>query len=150
VLDRAALLEFVDVDLGRVLGADPTFIDFQYWFGEVNDILAPHNLHIAYRAAREIVKALEMAGPDDKEDELDRQLCHKILPRVRGTRTQVEPILMALRATVCGVPLEPSERDNLMKGVLPEEPSEDWPMSVKKIDQMLQRAYATGFTSFFG
>jgi hypothetical protein len=150
VLDRAALLEFVDVDLERVLGADPTFIDFQDWFDVVNGILAPHNLHIAYRAAREIVKALELAGPDDQHDELDRQLCHKILPRVRGTRTQVEPILIALRERVCGVPLEPSERDNLMKGVLPEEPSEDWPMSVKKIDQMLQRAYATGFTSFFG
>ncbi len=159
VLDRAALLEFVDVDLKFVFSGsryeggtyDTEYMNNQAWFTAVNKVLAPHNLHIAYRAAAEILKALKLAGTPQGQSELDRQLCHKILPRIRGPRAQVEPILKELREKVCKANwVVDKAEDALSSGRLPGGTSGIYPISIKKIDQMLLRAYTTGFTSYFG
>ena len=158
VLDRAALLEFVDVDLEFVFSNqrydrgtyDTEYMNNKSWFDNVNKVLTPHNLHIAYRAAAEILKALKLAQGNSAA-ELDRQLCHKVLPRIRGPRAQVEPILKELRDKVCRANwVGDNAEDALSSGRLPGGTSGIYPSSIKKIDQMLLRAYTTGFTSYFG
>lgn len=156
VLDRAALLEFVDVDLGVVFSGkrykggrfDDVYGEHGDFLGELNAALSPYNLHIAYRAAEEILGALSRASNSDAEK--DRQLCHKVLPRVRGPRAAVEPLLLNLRETVCGAPLSDTDRAVLEAGAPLAARGGAWPASIKKIDQMLLRAYTTGFTSYFG
>lgn len=156
VLDRAALLEFVDVDLGVVFSNgrykkgdfDAAYRAHGDFLGQLNAVLSPYNLHLAYRAAEEILRALMLAH--DASAEKDRQLCHKVLPRVRGARAAVEPLLLNLRETVCRAPLTDAQRGELEAGKPIPAISVAWPASVKKIDQMLLRAYTTGFTSYFG
>lgn len=156
VLDRAALLEFVDVDLDVVFSNkhykagrfDAIYSAHRGWFKQLQDALLPYNLHLAYRAAEEILGALSLAA--DTQAEKDRQLCHKVLPRVRGPRAAVEPLLLNLRKTVCGAPLSDSDRAELEAGAPIAASVGAWPASIKKIDQMLLRAYTTGFTSYFG
>ena len=150
VLDRAALLEFVDVDLGVVFANNTTYSNNGEWFKKVQEVLSPFNLHLGYRAAGEILTAFELAGDQKLALEKDRQLCHKILPRIRGPRGAVGTLLRALRKEVIGSELTDEDQNKLESGEPFNETSRDYPLSIRKIDQMLRRAYTTGFTSYFG
>ena len=150
VLDRAALLEFVDVDLGVVFANRTTYSNNGEWFKKVQEVLSPFNLHLGYRAAGEILTAFELAGDQKLAQEKDRQLCHKILPRIRGPRAAVEHLLLGLRKEVIKSELTSENQNKLESGEPINETSQDYPQSIRKIDQMLRRAYTTGFTSYFG
>jgi hypothetical protein len=168
VLDRVALLEFTDVNLDVMFAGkrykggtyDSVYATHRGRFEAIQLILTPHNLHLAYRAAEEILAALSSAGDSANRanQEWDHQLCHKVLPRIRGPRASVEELLLALRsdAKLCNIQLSDGDRENIERGKLPNyvEANVDrrgWARrSVRKIDQMLMRAWTTGFTSYFG
>jgi hypothetical protein len=56
-------------------------------------------------------------------------------------------LLKDVRAKVLTAPLSPGDEKKLLGGELPNASSTG---ALKKLDQMLLRAYTTGFTSFFG
>jgi hypothetical protein len=182
VLDRAALLEFTEVDLDfvmeRILTADekqvwaatlkraePTAAPpatVQTWFQNVNAILRPYNLHLGYRAAREILKTLVERGvtktPGDVDALLSRQLRDKVLPRIRGPRAAVAPLLIELYAFAGGTNVsDDTDERELLDLVKAEEAcgreegaSKEPARTRRKILEMLRRAHAVGFTSYFG
>ena len=169
VLDRAALLEFTEVNLDMMFSGkryqggkhDTVFKVHQARFKALQALLTPFNLHLAYRAAAEILDALADAA--DANAEWDHQICHKVLPRIRGPRASVEPLLLKLRkdTDLCNCELSGHERRAIESGELPAYETSPgavkdghkgvWALrTVKKIDQMLMRAWTTGFTSYFG
>lgn len=185
VLDRAALLEFTDVQLDKVYTSD-LFNAHMPWFDALHTVCRPYNLHLGYRAAGEVLDALKMAPVASRPDVLDLQLRNKILPRVRGPRASVERLLVRLLRIAQALRLKddqkkklaaetsPAEHARILTDVLktatetsgevdalnharktygPEATPVD-PASVSaseaKIGEMLRRAYAVGFTSYFG
>ncbi len=182
VLDRAAMLEFTDVELQTVLGDRTHYAENKVWFNDLHTICRPYNLHLGYRAAKEILEALEKEADGRRHEVLDEQLRNKVLPRVRGSRSAVVPILVSLlnfawsggdrQETVWTEDhtltfLGPNAGDEQKKAIdsflnkgnwewvaepeaLKPDPKSAYKASVCKIFEMLRRAYATGFTSYFG
>ncbi len=163
VLDRAALLEFTDVQLDKVYTSD-LFNTYKTWFETLHTVCRPYNLHLGYRAAGEVLDALKIAPVASRPAVLDLQLRNKVLPRVRGPRASVERLLVRLlliaRAGVDPTKLLAPSEDEVSKAVQdarktygPEATPVD-PSSVSaseaKIGEMLRRAHAVGFTSYFG
>ncbi len=163
VLDRAALLEFTDVQLDKVYMSD-LFKAHKPWFDALHAVCRPYNLHLGYRAAGEVLGALKIAPVSSRPYILDLQLRNKILPRVRGPRASVERLLVRLlhiaRAGADSTKLGTAATDDLTKAMqdarttfAPEADAVD-PSTVSaseaKIGEMLRRAYAVGFTSYFG
>jgi len=157
VLDRAALLEFVDVDLNAVIGsgtmgdeAKKAYSDNKEWIDGLNKILKSCNLHLGYRAAKEVLTAITLA--DNGQHACDEQLRNKVLPRIRGPLASVKALLFDLRDFAENSTSDPSARSAHLRalaegkeGTLSRESR-----SVVKIDEMLRRASTIGFTSFFG
>jgi hypothetical protein len=173
VLDRAALLEFTDIDLkivfqkGRALPASLQKVwavtEVQEWFEGVQGYTKDHNLHLGYRAAREVLASLAVRGVSN--DTLDLQLRNKVLPRVRGPRAAVTPVLLKLLFFAAGSPDEEilsgaaglqhadlAAIENGMKHAIEKnmKGQPKYPQSCSKILEMLRRAHAVGFTSYFG
>lgn len=168
VLDRAALLEFTDISLTDVFKdsgalAEPLMVVWkaptvQPWFTALHTICSPHNLHLGYRAATEILEVMALRGTSD--DILDAQLRNKVLPRVRGPRAAVMPILLKLlyfaaNGTLGTADWVEKHLDNdvavLENGEhVKELVGKKYPTSKAKVLEMLRRAQAVGFTSYFG
>lgn len=158
VLDRAAVLEFTDVDLERVFklwGRSEQYDRVAPWFASVQEILEPAALHLGYRAAKEVVDNVTAHlgqdatnwGDDALQTQLDFQFRNKVLPRVRGARGTAEPVLNALRELA--VHGEGNWRQAFEKGDVPDPESNRYPRALAKVEQMLARLRATGFTGFF-
>ena len=157
VLDRAALLEFVHVDLNVLQKFERISYseDDLAWLTRLNDILRPYNLHIAYRAAIEILQAirLDVGGGSNEKDARDAQILNKVLPRIRGTRAAVEDLLIALHkfsvaeGNYSGVDADLATHN---KKLIENPASFGQDRAVRKIIQMYRRAQDIGFTSFFG
>ncbi|MCK6506738.1 hypothetical protein L6R53_25775 [Myxococcota bacterium] len=160
VLDRAALLEFVKVDLGR--GVPKDLGDAWKKYGDtlkaLNRLLEPHNLHLAYRARNEILDTIRVRGGvslvvDDKL--VDEAIHNKVLPRIRGPRASVLPLLVELMNFCAnggsGSWTESAVETKLKAATVDAEyTGYRYPRSAWKIHQMLRRATTIGFTSFFG
>ncbi len=127
--------------------------DNEKFFKDLETALKPYNLHLGYRAAKEILDALALAGKD-KDTTLDRQLCNKVLPRIRGPRASVEGPLIALLGVIGdtdgGKPWDEQGVHHHLQAKKPDSSGGAWPTSRKKIWQMLRRAHEIGFTSYFG
>lgn len=176
VLDRASVLEFVDVDLERAFTTWGKQAHWQHlgpWLTCVQEALRPHSLHFGYRAAREIVEMIETHlgepaswGPDAPGTQLgrvlDRQLLSKGLPRVRGPRGTAEPVLLDLLALAVGgmdAARRQAAREQL--GELAETgPASHgditslmqdaaYPLAAAKARTMLERLQGVGFTGYF-
>ena len=176
VLDRANTIEFNDVSLLDRPSGTPAFEDFTWgdrhamfqlflnsrevvWDEDVlftldgiNSILAKRNLQFAYRVRDEVLKFMaNFEGLLDKYVALDMQVLQKILPRLSGTREQLEKVLMELLSYLLlgnndplATPvqdlyvLDPSEYEECL-----------FPSSAKKTARMLFRVREDGFASFY-
>ena len=170
VLDRAAVLEFLEVSLENYFlwtDQEKLWKSLGEWFNAVQEVTRPHVLHLGYRAAREIVACLKVHLGDDPESWtgqalaplLDFQLRNKILARVRGSRGSVEPVLIGLLSLAVAGPDGWREK----RQELQELSDQGWPpdlvkeklgttdsgSAAEKALQMLQRAVDVGFTGFF-
>ncbi|WP_437316325.1 hypothetical protein [Sorangium sp. So ce385] len=173
VLDRACVLEFIEVNLKLVFEVwnwQPIWTKLSPWFDAIQNALQPYTLHLGYRAAREIVLLLqEHLGPDaatwkdeDIRAQLDLQLRNKVLPRVRGPRGQAEPVLLDLLAlAIVGPDRQKCIDKRLELRKLVEEgfgekvrdaastKESHYPRAARKAADMLLKLDGTGFTGFF-
>jgi hypothetical protein len=156
VLDRAAVLEFLDVDLARVCGRHRAWNLLKDWFAAVQEALEPHALHLGYRSANEILDVVHAMGADGPtHPAVDAQFRNKVLTRVRGPRGSAEPVLLALLAIARHGPTpQAAERQALLSwhqnGMLaPPTGVAVYPEAARKALHMLRRARDVGFTSFF-
>ena len=170
VLDRAAVLEFVDINLELFFkenGRQEAWDKLGHWFEAVQQVTRPYNLHLGYRAALEIVKVIgsELGEAPATWTEarlkplLDRQLRNKVLPRVRGPRGTAEPVLVGLLALAIGGPETWEQREAELRqladrGWLEDDvkelrASEAWGPAAEKAWQMLRRLRDVGFTGYF-
>lgn len=157
VLDRAALLEFTDVDLKKAFGTHPLWGAAAWWLEEIHRVCRPYNLHLGYRAAKEVLDAL--AKSSDAAAVLDLQLCNKVLPRIRGPRASVEKLLLDLlplaksrgiKASLGAKPPTSAEARSAYVEKISSDEFKKMCVSERKIAEMLRRAYTVGFTSYFG
>lgn len=170
VLDRAAVLEFLDIDLAHlfaVKGWGPQWDRLGPFLECVQTATRPHALHLGYRAAIEVVAMVTAhLGPEvEAWDEarllplLDLQLRNKILPRVRGPRGSVEEVLLELlavalsgahpdRVRTSAAALR-SWRDRGYPATEASPAAPVYPGAAWKARAMLERARLVGFTSFF-
>lgn len=171
VLDRACVLEFLDVDLNRafrIRQRSAEWTALQAWFTAVQEILRPHALHLGYRAAFEIADLAKARLGEDPtswdgvaalDGFLDEMLRNKVLPRVRGSRAQVEPVLLDLAAlAMAGLESDAraTEREKIaametgkMREALTTARAGKYPEAAVKCLTMLERVDGTGFASFF-
>ena len=159
VLDRAALLELVEVNndiLTEVVSPKSTAAESAVdAIKALNVVLRAQNLHIAYRAAKEFVTAVELdtGGGLSIEDAIDNQILNKVLPRIRGPRAQVVPLLEELQKLRVDRPLREDRVQHALKKTMKDLASaikaDDSPTS-RKLEEMKARANNIGFTSFFG
>lgn len=160
------------------VGAPPPLSDEAKVLGELGllfEILQPHRAEFGFRTAKEMVRffgAYASLRPTDASlaAALDAQIVQKLLPKLSGTRRRLEGLLCAL-AVYCTAARSWSDTDELENreeilndtvraGRLtdPElhplsttfsRPSVPFlPLSYDKIERMLRRLEADGFTSF--
>ncbi len=142
-------------------------------------LLQGHNLEFGLRTAWEITRfcyfhtmrltqpATADAAAQGLRDALDVQILQKILPRLHGSRKNLEPVLRTLRAycttqhnwngnTLANAQdiraaAEVAARGaptTTQAGVVAVPPTDFFPRTVKKIDRMLLRVQRDGFVSF--
>ena len=165
VLDRAAVIDFDDVDLSRyfeVQGRADEWAVLGPWFDAVQRALRPSSLHLGYRAALEVSRRVVVhLGIDPVAWEvdslnrvLDEQLRNKVLPRIRGPRGQVRGCLLGILALAEAGASECEERLEILMAtpagaVQGPYPEAVYPRARQKVLAMLVRLYDTGFTGFF-
>ena len=176
VLDRTNTIEFNDVDLlerprGGVLYDDFTYdqrhnmfevflkSDGAEWDGDVlftlegiNAILAKRNLQFAYRVRDEVLKFMANSrGLLPKYTALDFQILQKVLPRLSGSRQQLERLLLDLLSYLLlgnEDPL-PAPIEDLYLLDPTEYPECLFPMSAKKTARMLSKVREDGFVFYY-
>ena len=176
VLDRANTIEFNDVYLfdrpsDGALYSDFTWDDRQVMFDlflrvretvwdedvlftldGINAILVKRNLQFAYRVRDEILRFMTHSqGLLEKYAALDMQVLQKVLPRLSGTREQLEKILLELLSYLLMGNEEPLPAP--IKDLYLLDPSEYeeclFPKSAKKVARMLARVREDGFATFY-
>ena len=176
VLDRANTIEFNDVslldrpvDVG--MQEDFTWADRQVMFDlvlrrhemvwdedvlftldGVNHILVKRNLQFAYRVRDEILRFMANSeGLLEKYTALDLQILQKVLPRLSGTREQLEKVLLDLLSYILlgnTDPLQTPVKDLYLLDT-DEYPDCLFPRSAKKTARMLARVREDGFVTFY-
>lgn len=170
VLDRSAVLEFVDVNLPlffKESGRSAHWERLGPWFEAVQAVTRPYNLHLGYRAANEVVNVVraELGGepaswPEDRlASVLQRQLRNKVLPRVRGARGTAEPVLLGLLALALAGPSGYVEQLKAIEVIADRgyetgdlkdlRKKASWGSAAEKAWQMVLRLRDVGFTGFF-
>lgn len=176
VLDRANTLEFNDIFLKQRPTVTKISREFNYqerlifystflsckemeWDEDViqvldtiNSILVRRNMQFAYRVRNEVLKFIANSrGLLDKSAAIDLQLLQKVLPRIGGTKEQVEQILLQLLSFFLGVNKEdlPVEIEDLYTINTDEYPDCHYPRSAKKTARMLGRVREDGFVNFY-
>lgn len=103
---------------------------------------------VVYEAVR-FAALHEEAGGDSMEAALDTQVLQKILPRLHGSRRQLEPVLETV-GKFC-FDLEPAEAGNPTGSFDPVEPPDEDPVlprSFDKVQRMTERLRTNQFVSF--
>ncbi len=176
VLDRANTIEFNDVNLlDRPRGGDvydsftvgerqamfDLFLvsremewdeDVLFTLDGINAILKKRNLQFAYRVRNEVLKFVGNAeGLLEKYTALDLQILQKVLPKLSGTREQLERVLVEMLSYLLlgnNDPLPAPVKDLYLLD--PAEYEEClFPRSAKKIARMLARVREDGFVTFY-
>lgn len=101
---------------------------------EAHMILARANQEFGHRTMYEILRFCAFfatTGDDDANTALDFAMMQKVLPKVHGSRRRVEPVLTELAALATGINLIPR-----------------LPITLQKIDRMLESVRANQFVSF--
>ena len=155
------------VDVARIsgLGAQhsATFMQAAVWDPELpaadrdalaaeielwNTALEPHRREFAFRTAREIRRFVALAlasgaGPNGLTSALDASMCQKVLPRLSGSRRELEPVLLSLQGLVAGgrKPGAAASAEGSLDTPM-------YPISAAKIARMLAAVRATGFAAF--
>ena len=176
VLDRANTIEFNDVYLLDRPRGEVLYDDFSYdqrrdmsevflrsggaeWDGDVlftlegiNAILAKRNLQFAYRVRDEVLRFMANSGGLlPKYTALDFQILQKVLPRLSGSREQLEKMLLELLTYMLmgnDEPL-PVPVNDLYLLDTSEYPECLFPMSAKKTARLLARVREDGFVIFY-
>jgi hypothetical protein len=151
LLDRANVIELIDVDLQAFRTTWPGSIDEIIW----QQILAIHAIAaraghpFGYRTLNEILRYLEQArGILAPSRALDQQLKQKVLPKLRGEDTpRLRRALTDLLALALG-------REPGTIGKISQLPPETFatatlPESAEKLRRMLERLDSDGFTDFY-
>ena len=176
VLDRANTIEFNTVSLlerpvGEATSDDLTWSERQVMFDlflksrptvwdedvlrvldEVNSILKKRNLHFAYRVRDEVLRFMTNSeGLLDKQNALDLQIMQKVLPKLSGSREQLERVLLELLSYFLmgsDEPLPASIKNLYMLGPTEYETCL-YPHSAAKMARMLARVREDGFVSYY-
>jgi energy-coupling factor transporter ATP-binding protein EcfA2 len=153
--------------------------EYRHKLKVLNDILKEHNRHFGYRVANEIARYIKLVekniGPSQLETAFDLQILQRVLPKLHGTRAQLEQLLRELRAFAFTGRHEPRLAEELaaaetaiMTGYDVEEAVEQtsetmpdggkvesaldrpplYPRTAQKLDRMLQTLKQQGFVSF--
>ena len=172
VLDRAMTIEMNEVDLHGGLECEEERVEYVIgpemllgcvvegrdvygdnrelcdrvldYLGEVNGVLERSPFKIAYRTRNEflvyVVNGMRMRGEMGEEECLarclDEMTCMKILSRIEGEQNQLRGLLEHLKEVIGGG----------LQGVCG---SIESFISLKKIDEMLEKMSYTGYTSFW-
>ena len=143
VLDRAFVLEFLDVNYNIILN-NGELLDF---CNDLHNILKPVNKHFGYRTVKEMKKYIEITERELNDDIKDFLLKSKVLPKLHGTTIDLGEVLIKLGNYCFNATVEP---DLINRDVFDNEPSnESLNKSFSKLKQMNQKLESTGFTSFF-
>ena len=126
--------------------------DVLYSLEGVNAILRKRNLQFAYRIRDEILRFMANAeGLIERYTALDMQILQKVLPRLSGTREQLERILIEmLRYLLMGTedPLPTPPKDLYLLD--PAEYEEClFPKSAIKVARMLAQVREDGYVTFY-
>lgn len=125
-------------------------------------LLEPHSMHFGYRVAQEICRFVNSARLHVAEDEatiaaaLDAAIVQKILPKFSGSQAQLEePLKEVLAKLLEGAPgFEPLRADDVNANWLADKrvalATAPYPLSVDKLQRMLNDLYVRGFTNFIG
>ena len=176
VLDRANTIEFNDVNLlerPEELSSNDNFTwdqrqamfdtfltskemkwdeDVLFTLDGINSILVKRNLQFAYRVRDEILRFMTNSdGLVEKYAALDLQILQKVLPRLSGTREQLERVLQEMLSYLLmgnDEPLPATIQDYFLL-----DPSNYeeclFPRSARKTARMLARIREDGFVSFY-
>ncbi|MBK9267049.1 MAG: hypothetical protein IPM54_45640 [Polyangiaceae bacterium] len=130
----------------------PKQAEFAHGLRRVHRILAEHNLEFGHRVFYEATRFSAMfaaAGHMNPHAALDRQIMHKVLPRLHGSRRKLELALCSLAAE-CLDP-ESVELDAMSSRFDPLAPMAGpvrMPLSFDKIQRMVRALRMNQFTSF--
>lgn len=110
----------------------------------INKILEPHNAHVGYRVRDEICFYMiynDEGSLFERDEAFDYCLMQKILPRLAGSGLKMRTVLEQLFEHFTGNEYPASETFNMTEA--------RYPLSVKKVHDMLGRLGDEGFTSFW-
>lgn len=129
---------------------------------ELINLLEPHSMHFGYRVAQEICRFVNSARLHVKDDEptiataLDAAIVQKVLPKFSGSQAQLEePLKEVLAMLIGGAPgFETLRPDDVTASWLFDNRAPlagaPYPLSVDKLQRMLNDLYVRGFTNFIG
>ena len=176
VLDRANTIEFNEVELmdqprEAIIDEEFTWDDRQVMFDVflrcremewdedvlytlegVNAILKKRNLQFAYRVRNETLKFMANSqGLLEKYAALDLQILQKVVPRLSGTREQLEKVLLELLSYLLMGGNDPLPAPIKDLYLLDTNEYEDclFPKSARKVARMLSRVREDGFVTFY-
>lgn len=125
-------------------------------------LLEPHSMHFGYRVAQEICRFVNSARLHVKDDDatiaaaLDAAIVQKVLPKFSGSQAQLEEPLREVLAKLLGggAGFETLRADDVTASWLSDNraalATAPYPLSVDKLQRMLNDLYVRGFTNFIG
>lgn len=163
VLDRAFVMEFNEMDYGRVCHDWPGFEDARDALLTMHRILRPENLHFGYRTVREVLDYIGQSQSTWAEQG-DFCMASKILPKLRGGEDKlgsILPVFLAFAITnghalgqlhevatalVADI-LEGRQLPGILKRMGLERAA--YPLTSDKLFRMTRQLLETGLASFF-
>ncbi len=139
----------------------------------MNKALEPHRLHFGYRTRNEVLRFVEQAGDESllgegavaKAAARDLQLLQKVLPKLSGSRDQLQRPLRQLLGIAMGADAEvmgqigeryeelyaallaPGSQPGTASGLAALEPA--YPRTARKVARMLLELKTVSYSSYF-
>lgn len=125
-------------------------------------LLKPFSMHFGYRVAQEICRFVNAARSHVSDDEIciqaamDAQIVQKILPKFSGSQAQLEePLREILAKLLAGAPgFEGLRSSDITPAWITDNrtalATAPYPLSVDKVQRMLNDLHVRGFTNFIG
>ena len=163
VLDRAFVMEFNEMNYGRVCGSWPGFEDASAAFEVMHRILRPENMHFGYRTVREVLDYIQQSE-SDWAHQGDFCMVSKILPKLRGGEDKLGSILPVFLAFAITGQTEMTSLHELASDLVAEIldsrqlpgilkklglGSAAYPLTADKVFRMTRQLLETGLTGYF-